>query len=159
MADQQALNEINSQLILIFNEILTIEEKALKNSQFSDLTISEMHTIEAIGLSGENNSSDIAKKLDVTLGTVSVSVKKLVKKGYVAQERDPGDRRVYLLKLTKKGRQLYRIHRKLHMDMVKYTISDFDQEEVSVLRAGLKNLCEFLEQAKKNLAKKGDLDE
>lgn len=141
---------------MIFNEVSIIEESALKNSPFSDLTVHEMHTIEAIGLSGRRNTSDVARRLKVTLGTVSVAVNNLVNKGYVERSRDPKDRRIYLLKLTKNGRILYRVHHKLHMDMVKHTIHGFDKEEVAVLKAGLRNLYDYLKQAKTNLAKEED---
>ncbi|MDO5457143.1 MAG: MarR family winged helix-turn-helix transcriptional regulator [Atopococcus tabaci] len=141
---------------MIFNEVAIIEESALKNSPFSDLTVHEMHTIEAIGLSGRRNTSDVARRLKVTLGTVSVAVNNLVNKGYVERSRDPKDRRIYLLKLTKNGRVLYRVHHKLHMDMVKHTIHGFDKEEVAVLKAGLRNLYDYLKKAKMNLAKEED---
>lgn len=141
---------------MIFNEVSIIEESALKNSPFSDLTVHEMHTIEAIGLSGRRNTSDVARRLKVTLGTVSVAVNNLVNKGYVERSRDPKDRRIYLLKLTKNGRILYRVHHKLHMDMVRHTIYGFDKEEVAVLKAGLRNLYDYLKKAKMNLAKEED---
>lgn len=42
--------ELNTYLVSIFNDVLSIEENELKKSQFSDLTITEMHTIDAIGM-------------------------------------------------------------------------------------------------------------
>ena len=41
---------LNKLLVQLFNDILQIEEKSLKNTQFTDLSITEIHTIEAIGL-------------------------------------------------------------------------------------------------------------
>lgn len=41
---------INSLLVDVFNDILVIEESELKKSRFNDLSITEMHTIEAIGM-------------------------------------------------------------------------------------------------------------
>ncbi|GMA54204.1 hypothetical protein GCM10025857_55610 [Alicyclobacillus contaminans] len=41
---------INTLLVEAFNDILVIEESELKKSQFNDLSITEMHTIEAIGM-------------------------------------------------------------------------------------------------------------
>ena len=43
------LETVNDYLVSVFNDILTIEESELKKSQFNDLSITEMHTIEAIG--------------------------------------------------------------------------------------------------------------
>jgi len=149
--NHQVLNELNGYLVSIFNEVLTIEEESLRKSDFSDLSIKEMHTIEAIGLSGELSSNQVAKKLQVTAGTLSVSIQNLVKKDYVERIRLEKDRRVVRLKLTKRGKLLYRLHRKFHMNMVKSTIEDFDPEEVEVLVKGLKNLHGFLSDLKDDM--------
>lgn len=42
-------DKINQYLVDIFNRILVIEEMSLKTSQFSDVSLKEMHTIEIIG--------------------------------------------------------------------------------------------------------------
>lgn len=49
------LKTVNDYLVSVFNDILTIEESELKKSQFKDLSITEMHTIEAIGMYKKNN--------------------------------------------------------------------------------------------------------
>ena len=43
-------NTVNDYLVSVFNDILTIEGVRIKKSQFKDLSITEMHTIEAIGM-------------------------------------------------------------------------------------------------------------
>lgn len=142
--EHQTMTEVNDYLVMIFNEILSIEEEALSKSDFSDLSIKEMHTIEAIGLKGKLSSNQVAKKLSVTPGTLSVSIQNLVKKGYVERVQSPEDRRVVKLKLTKTGKLIYRLHRKFHMDMVKETLEGLDSNEAEVLIKGLQNLHEFL---------------
>ena len=67
--DKGTVTKINDYLVQIFNEVLLIEENSLRQSEFSDLTIKEMHTIEAIGLEGDLSSSQVAEKLSVTKGT------------------------------------------------------------------------------------------
>lgn len=49
------LETVNDYLVSVFNDILTIEESELKKSQFNDLSITEMHTIEAIGMYKKKN--------------------------------------------------------------------------------------------------------
>lgn len=146
--DFETIGEINEYLVMIFNEILLIEESALKQSEFSDLTIKEMHTIEAIGLTAGLSSSEVAKKLSVTVGTLSVSVQNLVKKDYVERVRLTEDRRVVNLRLTKRGRLLYRLHRKFHLNMVDETLTGLSDTEALALRKGLKNLHSFLDEIK-----------
>lgn len=145
------ITEVNDYLVTIFNDVLMIEERTLQSSQFKDISIKEMHTIEAIGMYGEHTTSEVAKKLGVTVGTLTVSVNNLARKGYVERVRSDRDRRVVKLALTQKGRLLYRLHDKFHRDMVRETIKEMDEKEADVLMQGLKNLHGFLERTKEQL--------
>jgi len=145
------VQQINSYLVSIFNDVLAIEERTLQSSQFKDVSIKEMHTIDAIGMYEPNTTSEVAKKLGVTVGTLTVSVNNLVRKGYVIRVRSDVDRRVVKLSLTKKGRLLYRLHDKFHRDMVKETITEMNEEESAVLMKGLISLHGFLERTKERL--------
>ena len=113
------LKTVNDYLVSVFNDILTIEESELKKSQFKDLSITEMHTIEAIGMYKKKTTSEVAKELSITVGTLTTAINKLVKKDYVERIRSEDDRRVVKLGLTKKGKLLYRVHQHFHREMVK----------------------------------------
>ncbi|WP_425393570.1 MarR family winged helix-turn-helix transcriptional regulator [Carnobacterium funditum] len=128
-----------------------IEENALQGSTFKDISIKEMHTIEAIGMDRINTTSEVAKKLAITAGTLTVSVNNLVKKGYVERIRSEKDRRVVKLGLTNKGRLLYRVHDKFHRNMVNETITGMQEKEAETLIKGLRNLHSFLDEIKNNL--------
>lgn len=145
------INEINEYLVSIFNDVLMIEERTLQTSQFKDVSIKEMHTIDAIGMYQEHTTSEVAKKLGITVGTLTVSVNNLVRKDYVNRVRSDKDRRVVKLALTKKGRLLYRLHDKFHRDMVRETIQEMSREEAELLMKGLINLHGFLERTKEQL--------
>ena len=41
---------LNKLLVQLFRDILDIEEKCLQNSEFSDLSVTEIHVIEAISI-------------------------------------------------------------------------------------------------------------
>lgn len=153
--DFKILNEVNAYLVRIFNEILQIEEESLKSGQFSNVTIKEMHTIEAIGLVDYPTSNEVAKKLGVTPGTLSVSIQNLVKKGYVERVASQADRRIVHLKLSKNGKLLYRLHHKFHMDMVEDTLTGFDPEEAEVLIKALRNLNQYLDKIKERMKDNG----
>ena len=149
--DFEIIDEVNSYLVRIFNEIMQIEEESLKSSEFKDITIKEMHTIEAIGLVDNPTSSQVANKLGITVGTLSVSIQNLVKKDYVERVQSAEDRRIVRLKLTKKGKLLYRLHHKFHTDMVEKTLTDLEIDEAQTLIKGLHNLNQFLDEIKGKL--------
>ena len=142
------LETVNDYLVSVFNDILTIEESELKKSQFNDLSITEMHTIEAIGMYKRKTSSEVAKELSITVGTLTVAINNLVKKGYVERLRSEDDRRVVKLGLTKKGKLLFRVHQHFHREMVKNILKGMEQEEEQALLRALKNLHDFLQEYK-----------
>ncbi|HEY0221471.1 MarR family winged helix-turn-helix transcriptional regulator [Lactovum miscens] len=142
-------DKINNYLTDIFNRVLVIEEDALKNSKFSDLTIKEMNTIDVIGSKGTSIASEIAEKLMVTISTVTTAVNNLERKGYVTRERSVRDRRIVHISLTRRGELVYRIHRKFHKAMVNRIVRGISEEDTKILSVGLKNLHEFLEEQRK----------
>lgn len=143
--DNLEYTKINDYLVDVFNRILVIEEMSLKTSQFKDVSIKEMHTIEIIGKFENVTPSDIARELMVTLGTVTTSLNKLEAKGYIERRRSSSDRRVVYLNLTKKGRLLDRLHAQFHKNMVGHVVADMDEEAMKALLRGLENLHQFLE--------------
>ena len=142
------LKTVNDYLVSVFNDILTIEESELKKSQFNDLSITEMHTIEAIGMYKKKTTSEVAKELSITVGTLTTAINKLVKKGYVERIRSEDDRRVVKLVLTKKGKLLYRVHQHFHREMVKNILDGMGDQEQHALLNALKNLHDFLREYK-----------
>ena len=140
--------KINKYLTHIFNNVLIIEEATLRTSRFSDVSIKEMHTIDSIGEAKMTTPSDIAKDLMLTVGTVTVSLNRLEKKGYIKRYRSEHDRRVVNVSLSSRGRLLYRLHRKFHREMVKRFVSDLPDDSVKILQTGLENLHTFLEEIK-----------
>ena len=75
-----AYETINDILVNLFNEILKLEEEAIITEEFKDITNNDMHIIEAIGLSGGNTMSAVAKKLGITAGSLTTSINSLVVK-------------------------------------------------------------------------------
>lgn len=134
---------INDILVNLFNEILKLEEEAIITDEFKDITNNDMHIIEAVGLSGENAMSVVAKKLGITAGSLTTSVNSLVNKKYVTRKRSEEDRRVVFLQLTAKGKRAYEHHREYHRQMTEAVINKLDENEVPVLIKTLTGLSEF----------------
>ena len=101
-----AYESINKILVHLFNDIWELEEKAVITEEFKDLTNNDMHIIEAIGLGTGNNMSTIAKKLGITVGSLTTSMNSLVNKKYAVRHRSEEDRRIVNIQLTEKGEAL-----------------------------------------------------
>lgn len=128
---------LNEVLVNLFRDILEIEEKALTTSDFSDLTNNDMHVIEAIGIKEPKNMSAIAKLLSVTVGTLTIAMNSLVKKGYVVRERSQTDRRVVYIFLSEKGRAAYQHHAGFHREMIESICNRLTEEELEALTKAL----------------------
>lgn len=135
---------INELMIEVFNDILKIEEITLKSGVFSDVSVTEVHTIDAIGLYTKQTMGEIAKKLNITLGTLTVAIKNLVNKGYVERFNSIDDKRVVKISLTKKGRVLFRVHQKFHKDMLNESMAGLANSEIEVLANSFSKLHNFL---------------
>lgn len=146
---QDIYNVLNSILVKIFNDILSIEQKALIIDEFSDITVTDMHIIDAVGNGEARTMSQISKTLEVTMGTLTIGINGLVKKGYVERRRGEKDRRIVYASLTDKGRRAYDHHRQFHKDMVSSVMNGLSEEEAKVLAKTMTKLDNFFEELKK----------
>lgn len=138
-----AYRMINNTLVNLINEIWELEEKAIITDEFKDLTNNDMHVIEAIGLGEGRNMSSIAKKLKITVGSLTTSMNSLVNKKYVERHRSEEDRRVVFVKLTEKGIKAYHHHEDYHNQMTQAILDKLDEKELPVLVKTLDALTEF----------------
>ena len=137
MDDYKVLNEI---LVRLFRSIMDVEEKAIITQEFQDITNNDMHVIEAIGMGTPKNMSSIAKELSVTVGTLTIAMNSLVKKGYVKRERGEEDRRVVYISLSDKGKKSFIHHARFHKEMITSILDEFDEDEKKILIRGLTKL-------------------
>lgn len=136
---------LNKLLVQLFNDILHIEEKELKNTKFIDLSITEIHTIEAVGKKGNRTMGEIAHDLRITVGTLTSAINRLIKKGYVERRRIEEDRRVVIVNLTKKGQEVFDTHSVFHKEMIGAILEEFENEDLDVLIKVLDKASKFFE--------------
>ena len=149
MQRDNVYNVLNSILVKTFNDILSIEEKALIVGEFTDITVNDMHIIDAAGDKEPRTMSQISKTLGVTMGTLTIGINGLVNKGYVQRNRGERDRRVVYASLTDKGRRAYRHHQDFHEKLVLSVMEDMEDDEAQMLLRTMTKLDTFFEELKK----------
>lgn len=137
MSTFETLNEL---LVRLFRDVMEIEQRALINQDFKDITNNDLHVIEAIGIGEAKNMSAIAKELSVTMGTLTIAMNSLVKKGYVVRERGKADRRIVYISLSEKGRKAYRHHEQFHHEMIESIMNGLGDRETEALVQALTKL-------------------
>lgn len=136
---------LNEMLVKLFNKIMGAEEKAIITEEYKDITNNDMHIIEAIGIEEPRRMSDIAKRLNVTMGTLTTNMNSLEDKDYIVRERSTTDKRVVLVVLTPKGKKAFYHHRGFHRNMIKALVKDLDEDEMKIMIKCLLHLNEFFE--------------
>ena len=141
---------LNEVLVRLFRDIMDIEEKAIITPEFKDITNNDMHVIEAIGVKEPKNLSTIAKQLSVTVGTLTIAMNSLVKKGYVIRERGKEDRRVVYISLSEKGLRAYRHHEEFHRQMIEAVLENLTEDETESLVKALAKLERWFRRTEEN---------
>lgn len=140
---QDCKHIVNELLVDIFNDILKIEHKAIEAFTENALTMSEMHILEAIGNSPDQQMSDIARKLRITLPTLTVSVQRLEEKGFITRRRFGADRRKVAAELTEYGQKAYKSHAVFHAEMVDALFVSLNIDKMPVLMDSIALLRDF----------------
>ena len=147
MDTYKTLNEV---LVNLFRDVMDIEQKAIITEEFQDITNNDMHIIEAIGMNEPKNMSTIARELSVTVGTLTIAMNSLVKKGYVLRERGKEDRRVVYISLTERGRAAYVHHARFHKAMIDSISDELTSEEMELLIKTLTKLDKWFRNWQEN---------
>ena len=144
--------KLNYFLVQVFNEILRIEDDRLRTGEFKNLSVREMHVIEAVCVAndsgGDNRATDIAKALHISAGTLTTAVAQLEKKGCLKRRQDKHDKRIVRLYPTEKGRRADEIHQQFHAQMVDDVMQALKEDELACLVKGLESLQAFFDQNK-----------
>lgn len=133
---------INELLVDIFNHILSIEARILKDRGV-ELSITEVHILEAIRNTEVPTMSNIARKLRVTVGTLTTSINTLERKDQVIKRPDLEDKRRVFIDLTKRAEEILIIHDEFHEEMIDQGIKDLNIKEDETLVKSLENIKNY----------------
>lgn len=136
---------INELLVEVFNHILSIEGQTLRERGVK-LSMSEVHVLEAIQNSEVKTMGNVARKLRITLGTLTTSIDVLVRKKYVTRLRAKDDKRKVLVDLTDQALEVLGIHEQFHEEMVESLIMDLEVDKNEDLINSLESISKFFKQ-------------
>ncbi|WP_136795328.1 MULTISPECIES: MarR family winged helix-turn-helix transcriptional regulator [Desulfosediminicola] len=128
--NQTELDYLSHQLLELYDKINSWEHSVVKGSGLSP---SQMHAIEVIGHRQDMRMKELAERLGITTGTLTVTVDKLEKKGLVARKPHQHDRRSWLISLTESGHRIFRQHDRFHLDFTKDISADLNTQDIETL--------------------------
>ncbi|TCP58222.1 DNA-binding MarR family transcriptional regulator [Tumebacillus sp. BK434] len=95
-------NTVEEQLLRLFRKLSAEYRHELNR----DLSGPQVQVLEALDRNGPLKVSDLAERLYVTVGAITLLADRLNKGGYLTRERSEKDRRVVMLAITEPGREL-----------------------------------------------------
>lgn len=93
------------QILKLSHMIGQMEEAAIEQFNFSNLTHTQMHYLETISLLSNPNITELASYMDLSKPTVKVAIDKLIEKELVFKVRSDEDRRSAHIHLAEKDRK------------------------------------------------------
>ena len=139
---ERAKHTLNELLVGLFNYILYIEEKNLKESGVN-LTMNEVHTLESIQKTRDNSMTYVARRCMVAQSTLTSNVAKLERKGFVKRYKDRIDKRITRVSITEKAHEILKAHEEFHEKMINKVVSDLGLDENNLLIDSLENILEY----------------
>ncbi len=127
--DTKEISAVDELFRELFSKLNRLESKKHLYKDFKELTIIEINTIVVVGIEEMKSMSVIANKLGVTFGTPTVTIDRLIHKGYVNRIRDREDRRQVFIKLSETGEKVYKAVLKIKNDVTEDIFGVLTQEE------------------------------
>ncbi|MGR5117934.1 MarR family winged helix-turn-helix transcriptional regulator [Vibrio astriarenae] len=131
------INQLNQLLTEFYDKMSSWEQSVVKETGYS---LAQVHTIEVLGVHGAMRMKELAEKLGITTGTLTVQVEKLVSSQLLERLPDPSDRRAIVVALTEDGKAIHKQHNLLHLNLVKDLTTDVHSDHQQVLINCLKKM-------------------
>ena len=110
----------------LFKKRIWLDEFKMKDC-LKSYTPSEVHCIEYIGENIDSNVTKLAESFYMTRSAISKLTKKLIEKDLIESYQKPINKKEIYFRLTKRGKEISKIHEKLHKEFKERDKIIFDQ--------------------------------
>lgn len=126
----QHLTELNNLITEFYDKMSSWELSVVKETGYS---LAQIHTLEVLGSHGAMRMKELANRLSITTGTLTVQVEKLVQAGLIERQSLEGDRRSIVVDLTDQGQSVYCEHNALHIALTQDLTRHFTEQQHQAL--------------------------
>lgn len=117
-------------IIEFYEKISAWEQEKVRDAA---LTVPQMHILEILGHHSDPRDpmrmTDVAGKMGVTSGTLTVGIDRLEKQGLVQRSSHPVDRRSVVVVLTDAGQRMFAEHHQHHLALTEALCAQLSPEE------------------------------
>src|ERR1700740_3065458 len=126
--------------IVMMKAMRALTRYAVAGIEDTGLGLSDFGVLELLLHKGPLPVNEIGPMVDLTPGSISVAVDRLVAKGLVSRVESAEDRRVRIVALTPHGKDLIVSAFRKHSDQMRRVLSELSPEELRGLEVMLKNV-------------------
>jgi len=109
-----------------------------------ELTREQLRVIFLLSFKDRASPGEVAESFGVPKANVTSVIDRLVGKGLVSRQENPGDRRSYILSLTEEGRSQVERLREIGAARIKRVLERMPNEALASLQMGLESLITAL---------------
>lgn len=120
-------------ITILTTKIAKIEEEALAESRFSELTGKQMHYLEAISNLNNPNLGELATELNLSKPSITAIIDKFEEKEFIRKVKSDEDRRVSHIHMAERGKEIEKVHSKIHMRISNIFTSKLTKNELKSL--------------------------
>ena len=124
--------------LIMMKAMRALSRYALAGIEETGLGLSDFGVLEALLHKGPLPVNTIGPLVDLTPGSISIAVERLFAKGLVTRVESSEDRRVRIIALTPRGKDLIVPAFKKHSGQMKKVFSELSPEELQCLEVALK---------------------
>src|ERR1700733_4765445 len=136
----QSIQEPEHVWLVMMKAMRALTKYAAAGIEETGLGLSDFGVLEVLLHKGPLPVNTIGPIVDLTPGSISIAVDRLVAKGLVSRVESTDDRRVRIVALTPRGKDLIGGAFRKHSGQMKKVFSELSQEELRALEAALKKL-------------------
>lgn len=132
-----SLDELSHAIVEFYEKLSSWEHSVVRDQ---GMTLPQMHTLEILGVGEPLRMKELAQKMGVTTGTLTVQIDRLERNGMVRRRPHDEDRRSILVELTDAGREMFRVHHGMHQQLTRDItagLSDDDRQRLLTLLSAM----------------------
>ena len=129
-------------ITVLTTKIAKIEEKTITESRFSELTGKQMYYLEVISSLNNPSLSELATELNLSKPSITAIVDKFEERGFIRKVKSDEDRRVSHIHMAERGKEIEKVHSKIHMrisDMFTSKLTDNESKSLINLLSRIVN--------------------
>ncbi|MBN2794945.1 MAG: MarR family transcriptional regulator [Clostridia bacterium] len=115
-------------------------EESLKESGIEDLAVSDGNVIAVLYNTDGLTMKEIGERVNRTKSTISQSIDKLEKTGYVQRKEAPYDKRMTIVDLTDKGKEIKSVFNSISEKVINHFFQGFDEDMIELFMIQLQHI-------------------